>query len=200
MITDVDALRAHYGAASERALKKQLGHLDAHCVRFLELSPMMLLATSDGARLDVSPKGDAPGFVRPDGPGAVLVPDWPGNNRLDGLENILRHPQVGLIFLIPGLRETLRINGRASIHDEAEMRARFETRGRLPLTVLRVEVEEVFLHCAKAFMRSRLWEPESWPARAALPKGGEILRDHIADGAPALSDEEITARYAPTLY
>ncbi|MGM0585663.1 MAG: MSMEG_1061 family FMN-dependent PPOX-type flavoprotein [Pseudomonadota bacterium] len=200
MISDVESLRSVYGAPAERALAKQLDRLDAHCLRFLEFSPMMLLATCDGSRVDVSPKGDAPGFVRPDGSGSVLVPDWPGNNRLDGLENILRNPRVGMIFLIPGMRETLRINGRATIHDEETMRAPFETRGRLPLTVLRVEVEEVFLHCAKAFMRSRLWEPESWPVPEARPKAGEILRDHVADKAPAITDDEITARYEKVLY
>jgi PPOX class probable FMN-dependent enzyme len=200
MITDEAALRALYGPPSQGALDKQLDRLDAHCRRFLAASPLCLLATSDGARLDVSPKGDAPGFARAEGERAVLIPDWPGNNRLDGLTNLLAHPRAGLIFLIPGMRETLRVNGPAAIHDEEAVRAPFETRGRLPITVLRVEAEEVFLHCAKAVLRSRLWEPETWPEREARPQAGEMLRDHIGDGRAAESDDAIAARYADSLY
>ncbi len=201
MITDVEALRATYGQPMERAVAKQLSRLDAHCVRFLALSPMVMIATCDGERVDVSPKGDGPGFAKPEGDGAVLIPDWPGNNRVDGYENILRNPQAGLIFMIPGLKETLRINGRASIHDEEAVRARFETRGRLPITVLRVEAEEVFLHCAKAFLRSRLWDPASWPEKDALPSPGQMFKDHMQ--LPGMIVEEadaMHARYEPTLY
>ena len=199
MITDLDTLRDVYGEPSQRVLDKELNHLDRHCLRFLELSPFCMVATSDGTTVDVSPKGDGPGFAKVDG-NAVLLPDWPGNKRLDGYRNVLKNPHVGLIFLIPGLRETLRINGPATIHEEEAVRARFETRGRLPITVLRVEAAEVFLHCAKAFLRSRLWEVESWPAKAELPKAGEMFKDHLKLDGPAQQDEEIHDALAKTLY
>ena len=200
MIEDVDALRAIYGQPMERAVKKQHDRLDRHCLRFLELSPMVMIATCDGERVDVSPKGDGPGFVKADGDHAVLIPDWPGNNRLDGYENILRNPQAGLLFLIPGLRETLRVNGRASIHADEALRARFETRGRLPITVLRVEAEEVYLHCAKAFLRSRLWDPASWTEKAELPRPGQMFKDQIGLEGPVEEAEAMHARYEKTLY
>lgn len=200
MITDAAQLRAHYGQPMQRALDKQLAQLDKHCLRFLELSPMVFIATCDGTRVDVSPKGDGPGFVHADGEHAVLIPDWPGNNRLDGYENILKNPQVGLIFVIPGMRETLRINGRAAIHDEESARAPFETKGRLPLTVLRVEADEVFLHCAKSFLRSRLWDSSTWLERAELPDPGEIFKDHMGTDGPAEAAEVMHARFEKTLY
>ena len=201
MIADADSLRALYGAPHPRAVAKQIDRLDRHCLDFLSLSPMLLLATTDGTHVDVSPKGDAPGFVQAAGARALLIPDWPGNNRLDGYLNILANPRVGLIFLIPGVRETLRVNGPATIHDDEALRARFQTRGRLPITVLRVETEEVFLHCAKAFLRSRLWEPDAWPDRSGLARASEILRDHAGAGdGPVESEAEMIARYSQQLY
>ncbi|MEC9431831.1 MAG: pyridoxamine 5'-phosphate oxidase family protein [Pseudomonadota bacterium] len=200
MIDTVAALRAIYGEPMPLAVKKQHDRLDKHCLRFLELSPMVMIATCDGTRVDVSPKGDGPGFVQTDGDTAVLIPDWPGNNRLDGYENILRNGQAGLLFLIPGLRETLRINGRASIHADEALRARFETRGKLPITVLRVETDEVYLHCAKAFLRSKLWDPSTWTEKAELPKPGEMFKDQIGLEGPAEEAESMHARYAKNLY
>ncbi|MEM6438848.1 MAG: pyridoxamine 5'-phosphate oxidase family protein [Pseudomonadota bacterium] len=202
MITDEAALRAIYGPPMQRAVDKQLDRIDDHVRAFIAASPFLTLATSDGERLDVSPKGDAPGFVRCDGDRAILIPDWPGNNRLDGLTNLLSHPRAAAIFLIPGVKDTLRINGPAAIHDEETIRARFETRGRLPLTVIRIETEEVFLHCSKAFLRSRLWQPESWPPERPIPSTAEMLDAHIgyAPAGPKPTDDELEARYAKTLY
>lgn len=162
-IETVEALREIYGEPSEGARNKVIDRIDAHCAKLISASPMLFMATGDGAKLDVSPKGDAPGFVQVESERALLVPDWPGNSRIDGMRNLLADPRVGLIFVIPGLRETLRVNGTAAIHDDEDLRARFETRGRLPLTVMRVTVRTAFMHCAKAFIRSRLWDPESWP-------------------------------------
>jgi len=194
-------LRAIYGEPSERAVKKQLDHLDRHCRRFIALSPFLLVATSDGADLDVSPKGDRPGFVQVESDAALLIPDWPGNSRIDGLRNILKHGQVGLIFLIPNVRETLRVNGPATIHDDADLLARFKTdKGRLPLTVLRVEAREVFLHCAKAFLRSGLWDKSTWPEREALPSMGEMIRDHTKTDGVGETDEVMIERYRNVLY
>ncbi|MEL6793131.1 MAG: pyridoxamine 5'-phosphate oxidase family protein, partial [Pseudomonadota bacterium] len=182
------------------AAKKEIDHLDAHCRRWLELTPFILLATTDGTRLDVSPKGDAPGFCRVEDDKHLLIPDWPGNNRIDGLRNIIRDPQVALIAIIPNVRETMRINGRASIHDDEALRRPFETRGKLPITVTRVAVEEVFLHCPKAFMRSKLWEPEAWPARSAVPSLGEIIKDHAELDAIPETRKEQEARSLSQLY
>jgi len=202
MITDEAQLRAIYGHAAGLAVDKQTAGIDDSTAAYLARSPFALIATSSAdGRVDVSPKGDAPGFAQPDG-GAVLIPDWPGNNRLDGYVNILSNPHAGLIFMIPGLRETLRINGRASIHDDAALRARFETRGRLPITVLRIEADEVFLHCAKAFLRSRLWDPATWPAKADLPNAGEMIMAHakMPKDTAVEPEEEKYARYGKTLY
>ncbi|MCL5776709.1 pyridoxamine 5'-phosphate oxidase family protein [Limibaculum sp. FT325] len=199
-ITTEARLREIYGEAHPRAAAKVIGRLDAHCRAFVAASPFVVVATSDGTRLDASPKGDRPGFVQVEGERALLIPDWPGNSRIDGLRNILVHPRAGLIFLIPGVRETLRVNGPATIHDESAMRARFARDGRLPLTVLRVEAEEVFLHCAKAFLRSALWDPASWPAARPVPTMAEMLRDHCdLEGEPE-PEEAMLARYRAALY
>lgn len=177
-ITSEAELNARYGSISQLASAKETDRLDDICRRWFALSPFILIATSDGARLDVSPKGDGPGFCHVADDRTLLIPDWPGNNRLDGMRNILKHPQVGVISMIPGFQDTLRVNGRASIHDDEALRAGFETRGKLPITVMRIAVEEVFMHCAKAFMRAALWKPETWPERSALPTLGEIIRVH----------------------
>lgn len=199
-ITGARELRALYGDVNPKSAAKELTFLDGHCRRFIELSPFLLLATSDGQRLDVSPKGDGPGVAVVLDDRTLAIPDWPGNRRIDGMLNLIEHPGVGIIFLIPNVKETLRVNGRATIHDDADLKARFETRGKLPITVLKVAVEEVFLHCAKALIRSELWLPETWPDRSALPTMGEMIKDHAEwDGAPEPQDE-MEARQAKALY
>lgn len=199
-ITTEAELRAIYGGPMEIAAAKEIDHLDRHCRRWFELSPFALIATSDGSRLDVSPKGDAPGLCKVEDDKHLLVPDWPGNNRIDGLTNIVRHPHVGLLSLIPNVKETLRVNGVASIHDDEPLRALFEMKGRLPITVLRIAVEEVFLHCSRSFLRARLWAPGSWPQRDELPSMGEMIRDHSRKDVPQLTPEELDRRYADRLY
>lgn len=199
-ITTEARLREIYGPASPRAVAKELDHIDRHCRAFIAASPFVLIATSDGARLDVSPKGDRPGFLVVEDENHLLIPDWPGNNRIDGMRNILAHPHVGLIFLIPTVRETLRVNGTASIHDDPALLEACAYKGRLPLTVIRVAVAEVFLHCAKAFLRSQLWQPESWPETRPVPPAGEMIRDHARIDGPAESEAETLARYSKALY
>lgn len=199
MISDPAALRALYGQPHPAAVGKVGDRLDEAARAFIAASPFILIATSDGAGLDVSPKGDAPGFVQTDGDRAILIPDWPGNNRIDGLINICAHPQAGVIFLIPTVRETLRINGPATIHDEEPIRARFARDGRLPITVLRVETAEVFAHCAKAFMRSRLWDPATWPEKRPVPTMPEMLRAKMADARDE-TDAQMLARYEKALW
>lgn len=199
-VTSLDQLRTLYGPVGARSARKQLPALDPHCRRFVELSPFVLMSTTGPDGLgDVTPRGDAPGFVAVEDERTLLLPDRPGNNRLDGLSNILTNPGVGLLFLVPGVDETLRVAGTATIHDEAELLARFAVGGRPPRTVLRIAVEEAFLHCGKAFMRSRLWDPEARIPRAALPSMGEMLKDQLGLAAGE-SQDEMLARYRATLY
>ncbi|MEZ5740520.1 MAG: pyridoxamine 5'-phosphate oxidase family protein [Burkholderiaceae bacterium] len=199
-IQSLEQLRALYGDVSPVAAAKQISALDVHCRRFIALSPFLVMSTATADGVDASPKGDAPGFVQVDEQGDLLIPDWPGNRRLDGLRNILANPQVGLLFLVPNVRETLRVNGAAQIHDDEATLARFERQGRRPITVLRVTPREVFLHCAKAFLRSRLWEPGTWPERSALPSMGEMIKDHARLDGPPSDDAEMLARYQKVLY
>lgn len=199
-VTTLTRLREIYGEPTHRTAAKQIDHLDGHCRAFIAASPFLMIATSDGTRLDASPKGDRPGFVAVEDAHHLLVPDWPGNSRIDGLRNILAHPRVGLIFLIPGVRETLRVNGTATIHDEPALLDVCARDGRRPLTVLRVAAEEVFLHCAKAFLRSGLWQPETWPAARPVPAMGEMLRDHCGIDAEPEPEDAMIARYRAALY
>jgi uncharacterized protein len=193
-------LRDRYAAPNERARRKQLDLLDRYARRFISLSPFLVLASasSDG-RVDASPRGGPPGFVTVADELTLLVPDWPGNNRLDSLTNIVEAPNVGLLFLIPGVDETLRVNGRAQVSADPELRARWDSEGRLPATVLVVTVEEVYLHCAKAFMRSRLWDVEAKVERSILPSLGEMIRDQIGS-SEAESQDAMLKRYRATLY
>jgi PPOX class probable FMN-dependent enzyme len=201
-ISDGTALRACYPEALERSLQKQLDHLDRHCRRFIELSPFFVLASSspDGTA-DASPRGGPPGFVLIEDERTLLVPDWPGNNRLDSLTNVVSSPGVGLLFLIPGVDETLRINGTMAISTEPTLLERFATDGRRPpRTVLVVTVRDAYLHCAKALMRSRLWDPAARVPRDALPTMGEMLRDQIGLTEEPESQESMVERYKGILY
>ncbi|MDF2618327.1 MAG: pyridoxamine 5-phosphate oxidase-related FMN-binding protein [Xanthobacteraceae bacterium] len=199
-LTSPEQLRALYARPRERSRRKVLPVLDPHCRSFIALSPLVMLASfgADG-RADVTPRGDTPGFVQVEDAGALLLPDRPGNNRLDTLTNLLANPAIGLLFIIPGVDETLRVNGRAFIHDDADLLARFEVDERLPVTVLRIEVEEAYLHCAKAFMRSHAWDASSFVERARLPSMGEMLRDQL-NLATAETQAEMLERYKATLY
>ncbi|GLK86621.1 pyridoxamine 5'-phosphate oxidase family protein [Ancylobacter defluvii] len=199
-ITSLEALRAHYGEARERSRRKVLPALDVHCQRLISLSPLVMLGSfgADG-RADVTPRGDAPGFIAVEDAATLLIPDRPGNNRLDTLTNLIANPAIGLLFLVPGIDETLRVNGRAEIHDDTDLRARFEVDGRQPATVLRVTVEEAYLHCAKAFMRSHAWDPAHFVSRDSLPSMGEMLRDQLSL-ATAETQAEMLQRYRETLY
>lgn len=180
-ITSREGLRRHYRAASEVARRKELAALDGHARGFLERSPFVLIGSSDDdGNADVTPKGDRPGFVAILDERTIAIPDRPGNNRLDTWENLIVNPAVGLLFLIPGMNETLRINGIGRITADEQLRTRLAVDGKLPVSVLVVEIRAVYMHCAKAFMRSELWKPGTWPDRADLPTLGQILRDQLA--------------------
>jgi PPOX class probable FMN-dependent enzyme len=190
LVTTEVELRALFGVPSAGAVAKELAVLDPHCRAFIARSPFVLVATSSAAgRCDVSPKGDAPGFVLTVDERRLLIPDRPGNKRFDGMRNLLDNPHVGLIFLIPGVEETLRVNGRAWIVRDEHLLARCEARGKVPTLGIGVEVEEAFIHCAKAFKRSGLWEPASWPDLSGLASPAQMLFDHIRP--PGMSVEEL---------
>jgi PPOX class probable FMN-dependent enzyme len=176
-----EELRTLYKSPGDGAVRKELPRLDGHCRSFIAKSPFVLIGSSDGnGNADVTPKGDRPGFVAILDDSTIAIPDRPGNNRLDTLENMIVNPAVGLLFLIPGMNETLRINGHARITAAAALRERLAVDGKLPISVVVVAVKAAYMHCAKAFMRSELWKPESWPDRTELPTLGEILRDQLA--------------------
>lgn len=180
-ISTLADLRTHYGEASDGAVRKELRALDGHCRAFIEKSPFVLIGSSDGrGNADVTPKGDRPGFVAILDDVTLAIPDRPGNNRLDTLENIIANPAVGLLFVIPGMNETLRVNGEARITADEALRDRLAVDGRRPAAVIVVKPRAVYMHCAKAFMRSKLWAPEAWPPRASMPTLGEILKDQLA--------------------
>lgn len=200
-ITSVEALRAIYPSPSERALKKQLDKLDRHCRSFIGLSPFVVISSvgADGLA-DASPRGDRPGFVQILDDHTIAVPDWPGNNRLDTLSNIIVRPSVGLLFLVPGVDETLRVNGEAELRDDEDLRSLFERSGKLPRLVILVHVKEAYLHCAKALMRSRLWDPTSRIERSLLPTMNEMLQDQIGAAGSIEPQEEMIERYRKVLY
>jgi uncharacterized protein len=201
-ITSREELRAHYGATHDIAVKKLLPALDGHAKAFISRSPFVLIGSSDAVgNGDVTPKGDMPGFVAILDDTTIAIPDRPGNNRLDTFENLIDNPAVGLLFLIPGMNETLRVNGLGRITADPALRETFAIDGRLPATVLVVEIKACYMHCAKAFMRSKLWAPESWPPRDTMPTLGQILRDQVALSESARQlDEGLDEAYAKSMW
>ena len=202
LIESAEDLRSLYGEPSELAVNKSLDHLDRHCRRFIELSPFVLLASAgaDG-RVDCSPRGDPAGFVAILDERTVLLPDRRGNNRTDSLTNVLENPHVGMLFLIPGANETLRLNGRATLTTDPVHLEPLAIKGRAPRSGLLVEVEEVFLQCTKALVRARLWADESRVDRkTALPSFGQMLADHagLTDGEAI--DRRLREKRSESLY
>jgi PPOX class probable FMN-dependent enzyme len=200
-IADLETLRGLYRKPSDVVIAKQIDRLDPHCRAFIALSPFVAVATQGPDGLgDVTPRGDPPGFVAVLDEQTLALPDRPGNKRLDTLSNVIANPGVGLLFLIPGFDDTLRVNGIAEIRDDDDLRARFEMNGKLPATVMIVHVKQAYLHCAKAFIRSRLWNPESRVDRKRMPSLGQIIKDQISGDFTVPTDEELAELYRKTLY
>ena len=199
-ITTLDALRSLYAPARERSVKKELQQLDVHCTRFIAQSPFVVVASAgaDGA-MDASPRGGAPGFVKVLDANTLLIPDSPGNNRLDTLENVIQTGRVGLLFLLPGVDETLRVNGRAILSTLDADLALCADAKRVPKLAIRVTIEAVYLHCAKALMRSELWDASRHVERSTIPSMGEMLRDQIGGDIPAETQAQMLVRYAVDL-
>ena len=199
-IDTLDALRGLYAPPQERAVKKQIGTLDRHCRDFIALSPFVLLATGNARHeLDASPRGGEPGFVKVTPEGDLLLPDAPGNNRLDSFENIVDTGKVGLLFLIPGFDETLRVNGNATLSTAPADIAACTSERRAPKLVVRVRVSAAYLHCAKAFLRARLWQASAQVDRQAMPTAGRIIGDQTGLHVAPETREEMERRYAPDL-
>lgn len=187
-ITSADQLRSRIGEPSPLVEHKLWRSLEPVAIDFITRSPFLLLATSDAAgNLDVSPKGDGPGFVAVEDPSTLLIPDRKGNKLIFGLQNILANPHVGLIFLIPGTGETLRVNGTAELTADPVVLEKLSARGQPAVVAIRVTVQECFLHCAKAFLRAQLWQPAGWPPRQPL-SFGKILAPRIG-GDEALAQK-----------
>ncbi|MGN6360822.1 MAG: pyridoxamine 5'-phosphate oxidase family protein [Thermomicrobiales bacterium] len=196
-------LRALLGEPSALVIRKQLPALDRHCRAFIALAPFVAVGTvSADGRSDVSPRGDAPGFVRVLDERTLVIPERPGNRRFDTLRNILQTGTIGLFFIIPGIEETLRVNGRAVLVRDAELLDSLTAQGKAPWLAITVTVEEAFLHCAKALKRSRLWDTTTWPERAALPSLAKMLHDqtHPTSATVADLEESIAESYAKRLY
>lgn len=172
------ALREIIGDAHPITVDKEMDRLDKHARHFITLSPFLCLGTTNGdGQADVSPRGDPAGFVKVVDDRTLLIPERPGNRRADSMLNVMTEPVVGLIFFVPGIEETLRISGRATVLDDADQLADLAVNGKAPKLGVRVEVERVFFHCAKALKRSRLWDPDSRVARDAFPTPGQVIRD-----------------------
>ena len=205
MINSIAELRQLYPQASPRSRAKELSRLDETMRRFIARAPLCVLASAgadaDGALLDASPRGGPPGFVQVADDQTLLIPDATGNNRLDTLENLIADPRIGLLFLIPGVNEVLRVNGRASLRDEPAFVQRFaqpEAR-KLPRLVIEVAVREAYLHCPKALMRSRVWSAEARAAAGSFPSMNAMLLAQLGPQVVTETDAEAAARYAVQL-
>ena len=202
IIEDIGEIREIYGHPAERAVKKQLPRLEKHSRAFIALSPFIVMATCDAeGRCDASPKGDAPGFVRVIDDHTLLIPDRLGNNRVDSISNILQHPNIGLIFFVPGLRETLRVNGRAQITTDPELLQSCTVQGKAPRSVILITADEVYFHCGKALIRSDLWNPEKHVSRKDFPSLGVVIADQIGQTVESGEAERMTEEsYRTRLY
>ncbi len=199
-ITDIDQLREFYGFPSGRAKEKALIKLEKHSINFIQTSPFLVMSTSNKeGNLDASPRGGNSGFVHVLNESTIIIPDAKGNNRLDSLTNIILTGQVGILFLIPGVDETLRVNGKAFISNDESYLSLFAFENKPPKTCIVITVKEVFLHCAKAFMRSKLWSVETKIDRNEIPTIGEMLKDQLKSTEPLESQEDMIKRYKKDL-
>lgn len=200
-ITNREQLEAHYGQPRGHLSRKELPKLNEHSKHFISICPFLVLSTSaanDGPA-DASPRGDAPGFVRVLDDTTIAIPDRPGNRRTDSFHNVLENPEVGLLFIVPGMNEVMRINGRARLTTDAELLASLEANGKLPRAALVVEIRDVYMHCGKAIIRADLWNPERHIDRKDFPSMGQINQDwYGVDGKEV--DKKLADDYVNTLY
>ena len=201
ILRSIEELERVYGRPKGGAVFKEIAFLNAHYRAFVEASPFVILGSAGPNGLDCSPKGDAPGFVRVLDEKTLALPDRLGNNRIDTLRNLVIDPRIALLFIVPRLSETLRVNGRAAISTDAELLASFAVEGKAPRSVILVTVEAAYVHCAKAFMRSKLWERRLDLERSDLPSMGEMMAALSANSVDAAAyDREAPARLKGSLY
>jgi PPOX class probable FMN-dependent enzyme len=200
-IADLELLRAHFGTMTTIAAHKVMPRLDRHSRAFIALSPFLVLATTDGdGGVDASPRGDAPGFVAMHDDTTLIIPDRPGNRRVDSFSNIICQPGLGLIFFVPGFNETLRVNGTGRVITDGALLATLEAHGRIPVTGLLVSITEVFFHCGKALIRSKLWDPSRHVARDSFPSLGRIVADQTAVMSVESAEQFVATSYREKLY
>ncbi|HUT51727.1 MAG TPA: pyridoxamine 5'-phosphate oxidase family protein [Alphaproteobacteria bacterium] len=201
-VSDRAALREIIDQPMALAATKEMPVLDRHCRRFIELSPFLCLSSMSAAgNADVSPRGDPPGFVKVLDEKTILIPDRRGNRRLDTMQNILEQPSVAAIFFVPGIEETLRINGRASLTRDADLLADMAVQGQAPALGIKIEIDTVFFHCAKALKRSRLWDGDAQIDRGDFPRYGQIIKDQRNPGGTADEIEDyIQTNYKKEMY
>ncbi|WP_404332425.1 pyridoxamine 5'-phosphate oxidase family protein [Mesobacillus maritimus] len=202
-IESEEELRSMLGESSELVKRKVIPYLDEHCQDFISRSPFLVISTADASGFsDVSPRGDQPGFALILDDKHLVIPERPGNKRMDTMRNILSNPKAGLLFFIPGLGETLRVNGNASLVKDDALLERMAVNGKKPLIGIGIEVEECFIHCAKAMKRSGLWEPETWSQKDTLPNAAKILLAHskLPNKTEKELDEALQKDYKSTLY
>ncbi|MFC0523735.1 pyridoxamine 5'-phosphate oxidase family protein [Pontibacillus salicampi] len=191
-VATVEELEALVGKPGKIASHKVISTLDQHCFDFIRHSPFITISTSDAqGRCDVSPRGDQPGFVHIVDEHHILIPERPGNKRVDSMRNLLENPHIGILFMIPGMEESLRINGRAFIVKDSSMLQKTEANGHVPTLGIGVEVEEAFIHCAKAFKRSKLWHPASWLKREEQLKPAKMMAAHAK--STRMSEQDVAA-------
>lgn len=201
IIRDEAELTEMYGAALERSVRKQLDHLDDLSRAFIAASPMLIIGSQGPAAADNSPRGDVPGFVKVADDHTLLIPDRRGNNRLDTLRNLVRNPKVGLIFLVPGVNETFRVNGEAVISRDPALTDQFVMQGKAPRTVIVVTVKEAYIQCSRALVRSDIWNPAKYALPGAVPSMGTVMAKHTCGFVDARAfDEEAKERVPVTLY
>lgn len=201
LVTTLEQLEALYGERKSSSTIKEIDHINGNYRKLIESAPFVAVATSGPEGLDCSPKGDPAGFVHILDDKTLALPDRPGNNRLDGFRNVLRDPRVALLFLIPGISETLRVNGRGSISIDPELMLSFAINGKLPRCVLIVHVESAYFHCSKAIVRSKLWDPATQIDRKSLPSTGSIIAELSQGKLGGESyDRELPARVQRELY
>ena len=197
---DEKRLREIYGPAKEKAAAKILEKLDKHCVSFIENSSFVIIGTQNKQSIDLSPKGDPYGFVKVMSDDLLEIPDRPGNNRIDGLLNIVRNRFISLLFLIPSVNETLRVQGEAVISEDMDTRERHRLKTNVPKTVLQVKVTQAHLHCGKSMLRGGLWDPKKWPEMRPIPTLFEMIEDQTGIDCEIKEEQKILAQYKKELY
>jgi PPOX class probable FMN-dependent enzyme len=200
-VTSIEALEALYGTPVDRAITKEIDHISDHYRQFIEAAPFVVVATVGPEGLDCSPRGDPAGLMRVTDKKTVMMPDRRGNNRLDSLRNLVRDPRISLLFLIPGVNETMRINGTARIVTDPTLRDSFAMEGKAPATVIVTTVDRIYYQCPKALVRSKLWDPETRIDRSSLPTTGQMQRALVGESFDAEAyDRDYPAHMKRTIY